>query len=142
MKDLREMDSCRPANPVAMLDELRVIATPLRLLNWKAELRRHPRPALRSFSCVRSGTGIPDRVLAWPMSLRELEVRNMLSEGQHPESIKDYLSKEVCLGRTISPLSDSVTGVHINRFGFIPKSTTEEVEVDHRLLFVGGNECQ
>ena len=76
MKDLREMDSCRSANPVAMPDELRVIDTPLRLLNWKAELRRHPRPAVRSYSCARSGTGFLDRVLGWPMSLRELEAQH------------------------------------------------------------------
>ena len=120
MKDLREMDSCRPAIPVVVPDELQVIATPLRLLNWKAELRQHPDQQFAHFLARGLEQGF--RIGFRHGQCRCVSARrNMLLAGQHPEPIVEYLGKEVRLGRIIGPLSDGVSGVHVSRFGVIPK---------------------
>ena len=46
---------------------------------------------------------------------------NMLSAVQHPQPIEAYISKEVAAGRIIGPVSADVEGIHVSRFGIIPK---------------------
>jgi len=46
---------------------------------------------------------------------------NMLSASQHPQPTETYISKELVAGRIIGPLPASVEGVHVSRFGVIPK---------------------
>ena len=45
----------------------------------------------------------------------------MLSVVQHPQPIETYISKEVAAGRIIGPVSADVEGIHVSRFGIIPK---------------------
>ena len=50
--------------------------------------------------------------------------RNMLSAGQHPEIIDKYLMEECEKGRVAGPFTaDQVQGIHISRFGVIPKKS-------------------
>ena len=47
---------------------------------------------------------------------------NMKSAHQHPEVVQKYMDNEVRLGRVYGPLRpEQAAGVHINRFGLIPK---------------------
>ncbi len=45
----------------------------------------------------------------------------MLSAEQNPDVVDRYLAKERDAGRVIGPLPESVEGVHVSRFGVIPK---------------------
>ena len=48
--------------------------------------------------------------------------RNMKSAYQHPEVVERYIDNEVRLGRVRGPLQpEDAAGVHISRFGVIPK---------------------
>ena len=50
--------------------------------------------------------------------------RNMQSVAEHPEVIREYLAEECAQGRVLGPLEpEAVSGVHISRFGLIPKKT-------------------
>ena len=49
--------------------------------------------------------------------------KNLQSAGEHPEVIDKYLQKEVDEQRVVGPLPQAmVPGLHISRFGVIPKS--------------------
>lgn len=45
----------------------------------------------------------------------------MFSVVQHPQPFEAYISKEVAAGRIIGPVSTDVEGIHVSRFGIIPK---------------------
>jgi len=47
---------------------------------------------------------------------------NMQSALQHSSVVEEYLEKEVSMHRIAGPLGDTVAGVHINKFGVIPKN--------------------
>ena len=46
---------------------------------------------------------------------------NMLSAVQHPQPIEAYISKQVAAGWIIGPMLADVKGIHVSRFGIIPK---------------------
>ena len=51
----------------------------------------------------------------------------MSSVRNYPEVIADYLAVECANGRIIGPLPrDSIPGVHVSKFGLIPKKTPGE----------------
>ncbi len=49
--------------------------------------------------------------------------RNMPSADQHPESVNEYIHRELSKGRMLGPFSDSMQlpPLHINRMGTVPK---------------------
>lgn len=47
--------------------------------------------------------------------------RYMQSVNQHPEPIEQYISKECLAGRIIGPFPHGTEGIHVSRFGVIPK---------------------
>ena len=57
---------------------------------------------------------------------------NMQSARDYPEVVDNYLEKECSLGRVVGPLG-GMEGVHINRFGVIPKHlvNTKKLSVFH-----------
>ena len=120
MKSLRELDACRPIDPVAVPPQVQVIATPLRIESWRAELRQHPDQEFAQFLVrgLERGFRIGFRYVS--CRCRSVQ-RNMLSATQHPEPIEAYLSKEVSAGRIVGPLPSGISGVQISRFGVIPK---------------------
>lgn len=61
-----------------------------------------------------------------PRDLR-LASRNIQSAQQHPDVIKDYLQMETHLQNIIGPFpSHKSPEVHINYFGVIPRSASQE----------------
>ena len=45
----------------------------------------------------------------------------MLSAEQNPEVVDQYLRKEKEAGRVVGPLPQHIAGLHVSRFGVIPK---------------------
>ena len=98
------------------------ITTPLCLSAWRNFLVSHPNRELVHFLLsgiaqgFRIGHGYADAVL---VSAK----KNLQSADEHPEVIDEYLRKEVAASRVVGPFSHTaVPGVHISRFGVIPKS--------------------
>ncbi len=60
----------------------------------------------------------------------------MLSREQNPEVVDRYLADRDA-GQVIGPLPESVQGVHVSRFGVIPKP--RKVEADRRPLIPQGS---
>ena len=58
----------------------------------------------------------------WKERLCKPPKRNMLSAEQNPEVVDAYLTKEVAASRAVAVGAEhQLTGVHISRFGVIPK---------------------
>ena len=120
MSDLAELDGCVLINPVVVPCGLQVIATPLHQEAWSRELRllpdrkyaRYIERGLESGFCIGYDYGA---------SHCKSARRNMLSATQHPEPIERYISAEVEAGRILGPLPAGTEGVHVSRFGVIPK---------------------
>ena len=98
------------------------ITTPLAVSAWRNFLISHPHRDLAHFFLkgimqgFRIGFTYGDSP---PISAR----RNLQSASEHPEVIDKYLQKEVDEQRVIGPLPRAIVpGLHISRFGVIPKS--------------------
>ena len=101
-----------------------------------------PRPAVRSFSCARSGTGISDRISAWPMSLREREAQHAV-DGATPRADRGVPGQGSSVGQNHrSAIRRRIGRPYQSLRGYSQTPPTGEVEVDHRLVFAGGYECQ
>ena len=120
MEDLQRMDACRPSKAPPIRVELSRIATPLKIEIWREELRAHPDQVFAQYLVrgLEQGFRIGYRHESHSCVAAK---RNMVSACQHPEPIEAYLSKEVGAGRIIGPLPVGCTGVHVSRFGVIPK---------------------
>ena len=120
MSNLAEVDGCVPINPVIVPCGLQVIATPLHREAWSRELRLLPDQEHARYTehGLESGFRIGyDYGASHCTSAR----RNMLSVTQHPEPIDCYISAEVGAGRILSLLPAGTEGIHVSRFGVIPK---------------------
>lgn len=121
MEDLLQLDCRRPQ--VAVLPvPLRRIVTPLEWQVWDHLLGAHPDSRFRHYIVkgIREGFrigfnhGHPLRRAA----------RNMQSVRARPEVINEYLAEECSQGRVLGPLPmESFRGVHVSRFGLVPKKT-------------------
>ena len=120
MADLRKLDACRPAGDTPVPAELRAISTPLRGVVWEEELRAHPDREFVHFLVRGLLHGFRIGFQHGTHSCVSAR-RNMISALQHTEPIEAYLSKEVGAGRMIGPLPKGFAGVHVSRFGVIPK---------------------
>ena len=111
--------------PVAHLPESAcAVATPLRGDVRERELVQFPDRALVRYLVdgMRHGFRVGyKRGVAPLVSAR----RNMLSADSNPAVVEDYLGKEVRLGRVVAITAEEAAGagVHISRFGVIPKSS-------------------
>ena len=87
---------------------------------WAAALACHPDADLRNFLVAGLTHGF--RIgfnRGNPLSLAQ---RNMPSAEAHAAVVGEYLQRELAAGRLIGPLPAS--GLHVNRFGVIPKGHT------------------
>ena len=101
-----------------ILPQLNQIRTPLKIAEWAKELSNHTdqRYAQYLLQGITEGFRIGFRHRD---SICRSAESNMLSAQQNPEVIDGYLAKEIQLERVVR--SESRAGVHINRFGAIPK---------------------
>ena len=108
---------CRPAGVAPCL---RVISTPLNIAQWRLRLQNHPDHDFSHWLLdgIEGGFHIG---MQEGSQLRPAE-RNMQSARDHPQIIEDYIQTETAQGRILGPYSpSSMTGIHTNRFGVIPK---------------------
>ena len=120
MADLRRLESFTPAAAPDLPQELQEVVTPLRVEAWSHVLRQHPDREFVDYILrgIRQGFRIGfDRAAVRCRSAK----RNMLSAEQNPEVVESYLQKEREAGRVIGPLPRPIAGLHVSRFGVIPK---------------------
>jgi len=118
--DLIQMDRYVQGSPTAVPPILASISTPLQCEAWAAELRAHPDQEYAQF--IVKGIEHGFRIGFDYQNCHCVSAKsNMLSASQHPQPIETYISKELAAGRIIGPLPASVEGVHVSRFGIIPK---------------------
>ena len=120
MADLRRLESFTPAAAPDLPQELQEVVTPLRVEAWSHVLRQHPDREFVDYILrgIRQGFRIGfDRTAVRCRSAK----RNMLSAEQNPEVVESYLQKEREAGRVIGPLPRPIAGLHVSRFGVIPK---------------------
>lgn len=102
------------------LEGISSIITPLDPIAWEAHLQGHPDRALASYIVK----GIQDgfHIGCDESQRRQSAGSNMLSATRNPGPVQKYVDNELAEGRIIGPFPPSVTGgVHISRFGVIPK---------------------
>ena len=93
---------------------------PLRINEWRLQLKEHPDPDFVAYILrgitegFRIGFNYQDHTC-------ESAKRNMKSALDNPQVVREYLALESKLGRIEGPLNLGVPGVIINRFGVIPK---------------------
>jgi len=99
----------------------RAVNTPLIVNNWEAMLADHPnRPLINFFlSGITEGFHIGFKEQSTPLKSAK---RNLSCALQHPETVENYLTDEITLGRVAGPFQESLLPqAHISRFGVIPK---------------------
>ena len=115
----------RPAR-TPLPSQFREVVTPLRVEAWAEALSSHPDQALVEYlvNGIRSGFRIGYDGMK-PHATRKSARRNMQSASQNPQVVSDYLKCECDAGRVLGPINTTTVpataGVHINRFGVIPK---------------------
>ena len=94
------------------------IVTPLRVEEWRASLYSHPDGDFCSYIIRGIANGF--RIGFDHQGCQNPAKSNMLSALQNPGVVDNYLRAEIEEGRVLGPVTQ-VSGVHINRFGVIPK---------------------
>ena len=97
------------------------VTTPLVYAEWASQLKFHPDIQFRDYILegIINGFHIGfDPSKSQCVSAK----RNMRSALQHSSVVEEYLEKEISMHRIVGPLGGSVVGVHINKFGVIPKN--------------------
>ena len=122
MDDLRKMSQLGLQTDRVFPACMNRIATLLQWQAWAMELRCHPDREYVEFVVdgIHHGFWISYNHSAHSCISAP---RNMVSAGQHPQPIQQYLEKEWEAGRIIGPLvADSLkVGIYISHFGVIPK---------------------
>ena len=100
------------------------IHTPLIPAAWLRNLRHHPHQDLVQYFLQSITTGFR---LGSDGSITKSAKKNLRSAADHPAIVDDYLHKELLLGRISGPYPPSTCpGIHINRFGVIPKNHQQD----------------
>ena len=125
MRELQGLNAANPQYSRIGQEELQLISSPLRyrLLAWQQGLTMHPATQFAEF--LLSGIGHGFRVgFERPHQLRSAP-RNMSTASEHSDVVSRYVADEVKGRRTLGPLAKgSITGLHLNRLGVIPKGHT------------------
>ena len=97
------------------------VRTPLRVEAWDRALASHPDKAFARY--ISHGLRHSFRIGFNHHTPLRSTASNMLSAHQHPTVIREYICKELSLGRMLGPFPDAsaLPPIHINRFGVIPK---------------------
>ncbi len=120
MDDLLGLDACRPISPSSLPENMREVRTPLRWEEWDNSLEHHPDQRFRKYIVddIRFGFRVG---LDYCIGTGKL-LNNMVSAGEHPEVVREYLAVECSEGRVHGPLNPALLPmVHTSRFGVIPK---------------------
>lgn len=122
-EDLMVLDSCRPPpSAVGLPGSMQLVTTPLIWQEWDRGLARHPDQQFCRY--IVDGIRYGFRLGFNYSQVHRSATRNMVSADQQPQVVQDYLATECAAGRILGPLSpEHVQGVHISRFGVIPKKT-------------------
>ena len=120
--DLMCLEFCRPFREhhcQALLGG----ATPLMGVKWEQALKSHPDKAFRRYMYIMTGLQEGFEIeFDWSLSIKSAP-SNMGSAQQHPDIIREYLHKELRLGRMLGlfTTTSSLPDLHVSRFGVIPK---------------------
>ena len=120
MDDLCKMNALRPLRDIKIPLGVDVVNTPLRWSEWERELVNHPDQRFASFIVegIRQGFRV-----GFDYSVKYVGDRfppNMHSASSHPEPIDQYVKEELQAGRLLR-VPRGTTGIHVSRFGVIPK---------------------
>ena len=120
MADLRRLESFTPTPVPVLPKKLCEVITPLRVEAWSRALRHHPDQEFAGYIVrgIQQGFRIGYNRRAGRCQSAK---RNMLSAEQNPEVVDQYLRKEKEAGRVVGPLPQHIAGLHVSRFGVIPK---------------------
>ena len=118
--DLLALANCKQQHPPSLPPFLTSITTPLNIAAWAQELENHPDKGFAQYLLQGISQGF--RIgFNYPRECQSAK-SNMKSAKENPLVIDEYLVKECSLGRILGPLNPSIlSGVHISRFGVIPK---------------------
>ena len=122
-RDLLRLDSRRASTTLAEIPmELQRVQTPLRVREWERSLVAHPDKEFCNYLVrgITEGFRVGFRYSSCSCTRAK---SNMQSAVSNPKVVEEYLAKEVEKGRVVGPLElDTLPGVHVSRFGVIPKS--------------------
>lgn len=129
-EDLLYLANCiLPAGKKSVQNELCKITTPLRLAHWESMLSSHPDREYADYiiSGIRDGFRVGySHVVSATKPLSSAR-KNMHSAEENPHVVEEYLEAELARGVLLGPFQrEEVPGVHLNRFGVIPKSSQPE----------------
>ena len=121
MEDLKALES-NGWPKISVPEVLQQIRTPLNVFEWEKCLRTHPDKEFSEY--IIQGLTQGFRIgFCYHNHTCQSARSNMQSAGTNPAVVRDYLRNEVQSGTLIGLLKkEAVPGVHINRFGVIPKS--------------------
>ena len=124
MVGLRSGGSPSGSVPVRLYSPLAPVSlvTPLQLSQFQAELRDYPDHSAAAYVLTGLRDGFRIGFDASSVSLLSAS-SNMRSALEHPSVVDDYLQVEVSCGRVAGPFATPpVPGLHVSRFGVIPKN--------------------
>ena len=107
-------------NPNILPSTAQHIATPLQVQSWRLHLQAHPDQELAQYFLT--GLEVGFRIGLTSQAPLHSANENMSSALAHPSVVDDYLQAELNCKRITGPfLPFQCQGVHISRFGVIPK---------------------
>lgn len=123
VEDLKVLESRKPkSGSVSLPRELSEIRTPVLVDSWREALASHPDRAFRDYIVRGFREGFH---IGFAHGSRQCvsAKSNMKSAVENKGVVEQYLKREVELKRVVGPLPpNSIPGMHINRFGVIPKA--------------------
>ncbi len=138
-RSLRMLDGHLPPRELPVPPRLQEVRSPLRdhIGVWAQRLAWHPDAEFADY--VLSGLQHGFRVGFAYSSPHTPAKRNMRSALSHSHIIDSYIAREHSAGRFIGPLSPGEShGLHVNRFGVIPKGHTGKWRLITDLSFPEG----
>ena len=97
------------------------VSTPLNPATWQVMLQHHPNRDLVALFISGITQGFRIGFNTSNHTLKSAR-KNLGSTIEHPKIVEDYLAAEISQNRVAGPfIKSSITNVHINRFGVIPK---------------------
>lgn len=110
-----------PVNELSRSGKLAPIISPLQTQKWAELLCAHPDQSFAQY--ILQGLRCGFHIGFKRGSKLRAAKKNMFSAEEHPEVIQKYLQEECELGRVLGPFDlEELPGVHISKFGVIPKS--------------------
>ena len=122
IQDLTALDTCRP-KPLGATGK-GPVCTPLKTAAWEQAMQEHPDPDFVDYLVRGMRQGFRIGFNRYACQLKSAK-SNMRSVADAPEVVQSYIAKELAEGRVVGPwpvASKLAEGVHVSRFGVIPKS--------------------